>query len=121
MTDRDVIDFIHATLRSVWALELLLLLKRHPERAWLEVDLIRELRGSQVAVRGALSELGTAGLILQEDGAARYQPATSALDDAVRALEALYAARPMAVVRAVTSAPNQKLRIFSDAFKWKDS
>ena len=121
MTDSKVIAFIHATLRSVWALELLLLLKRDPSRFWPEADLIRELRGSQVAVRTALAELGTAGLVVQENGGSRYQPAASALDEAVQALEALYLARPMAVMRAVTSAPNQKLRIFSDAFKWRDS
>jgi hypothetical protein len=35
-------------------------------------------------------------------------------------IEAVYAAKPMAVAKAIMSAPNDKLRIFADAFKLKD-
>jgi hypothetical protein len=35
-------------------------------------------------------------------------------------LQETYAARPMAVVKAIMTAPNEKLRVFSDAFRLKD-
>ena len=49
-----------------------------------------------------------------------YQPASAELDRIARRIEEVYAAKPLAVVKAITSAPNDKLRLFSDSFKLKD-
>ena len=47
----DALTLLRSSIRSVWALELLLLLRRHPDRDWSNGDLVRELRGSDVMVQ----------------------------------------------------------------------
>lgn len=121
MTDDDVLAFIGASISSVWALELLLLLKREPRRAWTADGLIRELRSSPVVIDEALKSLQGAGLVLQDGKASyRYQAASLRLDELVSKIEEIYAAKPMTVIKAVVATPTDKLRAFSDAFKLKD-
>ena len=120
MTDDDLIDFIGGSIGSVWALELLLLLKREPDRAWDAEALIRELRSSPVVIADALKGLQGAGLVMQDDAATyRYQAASPRLEELVSWLERAYAAKPMTVIKAVVATP-EKLRAFSNAFKLKD-
>lgn len=119
--EEAVFRFLSGSIRSVWALELLLLLRRDRTRGWDADGLVRELRGSQFVVSEAIHNLKSAGLVAQDaEGLTRYQPATPELEAASSAVEALYAAKPMAVIKAIANAPNEKLRIFSDAFKLKD-
>jgi len=119
--EEAVFRFLSGSIRSVWALELLVLLRRGRARSWDPDGLVRELRGSQFVVSEAIHNLKHAGLVAQDaEGLTRYQPATAELDDICDAIEALYAAKPMAVIKAIANAPNEKLRIFSDAFKLKD-
>ena len=121
MTEDDLLAFIASSIGSVWSLELLLLLKRAPQRSWAQEELIRELRGSSVVIAEALTILQNAGLVAQDScGGFRYQTASERLDQLVSELEQAYAARPMTVIKAIVAAPSDKLRIFSDAFKFKD-
>jgi hypothetical protein len=120
VTDEEIFAFVRASVRSVWALELLLLLRRDPARAWHPDELVRELRGSAAIVHEELAALCSAGLCGHVDGRYQYQPASPARDSLAGALQETYAARPMAVVKAIMTAPNEKLRIFSDAFKLKE-
>jgi hypothetical protein len=57
----DVLRFIGSSFRSVWALELLLLLKREP-RVWLRDELVTAMRASELVVTNALDTLVAAGL-----------------------------------------------------------
>lgn len=121
MPEDDVLAFVRTSIKSVWALELLLLLRRGRQRAWPAAELVRELRSSDAAVSEAAAGLRRAGFVaVNAGGMHRYQPASPALDDTAREIEALYAEKPTAVVKSITSAPNDKLRIFADAFKLKD-
>jgi hypothetical protein len=120
VTDDDLIAFIGASIGSVWALELLLLLRREQDRSWDPDALIRELRSSPVVIAEALKGLQSAGLVMQDDAANyRYQAASPHLDELVSSLERAYAAKPMTVIKAVVATP-EKLRAFSNAFKLKD-
>jgi DNA-binding IclR family transcriptional regulator len=121
VTEDDVLAFVQKSVKSVWALELLLLLRREKQRSWRPDDLVRELRSSQAAVGGALDGLRSAGFVDADAGELyRYAPASPELDEMAGSIEAVYAAKPMAVAKAIMSAPNDKLRIFADAFKLKD-
>jgi hypothetical protein len=111
--------FIGGSIRSVWALELLLLLKRRPERAWATEDLVRELRASTMVVDESIEAFRTAGLISCEDGRCAYAPVAPVLSDLCDALEATYAERPVWVVNAIVSRTT-KLQSFADAFRLKD-
>src|SRR5690606_34813897 len=90
--------FIRSTIKSVWALELLLLISRERKRSWTPEDLNRELRGSLALVTEIIAKFRGAGLIADGgDGTYRYEPQSVEFDKLVRELEAAYAARPLAV------------------------
>ena len=120
MLSEEVLRFLRTWIASVWALELLLLLRRRRERAWKIEDLIRELRGSIGIVTTALSELQNAGLVTAEpDGSFRYRPSTPELDGTVAAVAKAYADYPYAVSQAIFTAPSHKIQLFADAFRIK--
>jgi DNA-binding GntR family transcriptional regulator len=121
VTEDDLLAFIATSIVSVWALELLLLLRRDPGRAWQPDALVRELRSSTSVITDALRRLQDAGLVMRDDdGSARYHSASPQLDRLASELEKIYAAKPMAVINAIVNARTDKLRAFSDAFKLKD-
>ena len=116
----DLIDFIHSSIKSVWAAELLLFLRRRREHRWTLDQLIRELRSSRSVVIDVLTTFGQAGLVREEEGAAfRFAPASDDLERLTMEFEAAYSERPSSVVKAIMSAPSDKLKIFADAFRIK--
>ncbi|MFO1061188.1 MAG: hypothetical protein U1E53_34085 [Dongiaceae bacterium] len=117
MLPEELEHFIRTTIRSVWALELLLLLAGEPDRAWTEDEANRALRGSTGLVRSTLAALVQAGLLALEGDAYRFRPATPELRRSVEQLAEAHAARPLAVVRAILDAPNERIRSFADAFR----
>lgn len=100
----------------MWALELLLLLKRE-QRAWPREELIRTLRASDLVVSNALDSLIAAGLASVEEGGALYMPVTQEVASFVDSLEQLYAARPDAVRRVIVSASGSGATAFAEAFR----
>jgi len=84
-SEADILEFAGASFRSVWALELLLMLRRSRDRSWDAVEILRELRSSQVAVIEALDNLTVAGLVAAEGGDRYRYSATGRLADAVGA------------------------------------
>ena len=120
MTEEEVFSFARNTIRSVWALELLLVLRKDRGRDWSVDELIRELRSSEAVILPCLDTLISAGLVSgQTGGHFRYAAASEELDAVSGELAKIYAARPMALAKAIMRAPNEKLTIFSDAFKLK--
>jgi DNA-binding IclR family transcriptional regulator len=114
----ETIAFIRDSFRSVWSLELLLLLKADPGRGWSSTELVERLRGSDSVVRQSVDSLVAAGLVLIEnDGKARYAPASTDLKSLVEKAEQLYAKRPDAVRRLIVLSANDQLTAFADAFR----
>lgn len=116
----ELLGFIRSTLRSVWALELLLLLRRQAPRALGVEEIARELRGTETLVSKCLPQLEQAGLIASEAGAYRFAPASPALQELCGLLELEYRERPVAIVDAIVSGPNDRLKNFADAFRFKE-
>lgn len=112
----DLFRFIGSSFRSVWALELLLLLKRD-DRGWSREELITALRASELVVNKALDELLAAGLISIEADKAVYQPASPGMRRAIDDVEKMYSARPDAVRRAIVSNASSGATAFADAFR----
>lgn len=118
MIPEAVLRLIHSSIKSAWALELLLLMRRHAARSWTIDTLTAELRSSPSLVASILIGLAKADLVREQpDGSYRYAPGTADLDDTVRQLDAVNAERPLAVIKEIISAPNDKLTSFVDAFK----
>jgi hypothetical protein len=114
----EVTEFLRSSVKSVWALEALLFVRRRAERAWTVDALVTELRSSSMVVSDLLGGFVASGLVRDEGEAGyRYAPANPALDYAVAQVEKAYAERPIAVTKAILSAPNDKIQSFADAFR----
>jgi hypothetical protein len=115
----ELLRFIGSSFRSIWALELLLLLKRD-RRVWPHSELVATLRASELVVSKALDGLVAAGLASVEEEGASYMPASEDLASHVDQLEKLYAARPDAVRRAIILAATSGATAFADAFRLRN-
>lgn len=116
----EILEFAGASFRSVWALELVLLLRRTRDRSWGAAELLKELRSSHVVVVEALNNLIAAGLVVEEDSGRYRYNASGRLEQTIGELERFYALKPTLVMRQIVNSPNSKLQILSDAFRIKD-
>ncbi len=112
----DLLRFIGSSFRSVWALELLLLVKAEP-RLWSRDELVSALRASELVVHKVIDELVAGGLISIEGDGARYMPVSDDIARHVKEVEKLYSARPDAVRRAIVSTAASGATAFADAFR----
>lgn len=121
ISEEAALSFAGALFKSVWALELLFLLRRQAEREWRQDEMILDLRSSQVVVAEGLDNLLSAGLAVEIDaGRYRYQSGSPAMEEIIDKLQKIYAMKPAAVIREIVMSPNRKLQILSDAFKFKN-
>jgi hypothetical protein len=117
--DPDLAGFVREHVRSVWAVELLLVLKRDPERRWPPDVLTAELRASASLVVDNLQRFERSGLALKDDsGCWRYAPASPVLDALAGQLEAAYRERPVSVINLIATPPDP-VQGLADAFKFR--
>ena len=114
----DLLRFIESSFRSVWALELLLILKSE-RRAWRPDELVSTMRASELVVSKAIDGLVSAGLASLEGDGALYMPINDEVAGCVEQLEKLYSVRPDAVRRVIVSASATGATAFADAFKFR--
>ncbi len=119
MLDNQILDFIRSSVKSVWALELLLLVRRVTAQAWTSDQLVKELRSSRTIVTESLSAFVQAGVVREEDEGFRYGPASDELNKMIDRLAAEYAERPTTVINAIIEAQSAKLQDFANAFRIK--
>lgn len=118
VTEPEVLQFVKQTFRSVWPFELLLLLSRHPQQAWQCHAIVHELRASMSVVAGGLQTLQEAGLIsIDNQNMYRFGATSAELEELAHLLVELYNRKPHAVMRAIFSAPADRIQIFADAFR----
>jgi DNA-binding IclR family transcriptional regulator len=104
-------------VRSVWALELLLVLKRDAERRWPAEALTAELRASTSLVNDNLQRFERSGLAVRDEGEGwRYAPASAVLAGLVDQLEQAYRERPVSIINLI-AAPPDPIQGLADAFK----
>lgn len=115
-SDEDVLRFIAASFTSVWALELLLVLRRE-RRLLTHAELVAALTASELVVSRALDGLVAAGLASMESDGARYLPVTADVDACVIRAEQMYRSHPNIVRRAIIGASASSATAFADAFK----
>jgi hypothetical protein len=115
-SNEDILRFIASSFRSVWALELLLVLKSE-QRSWSRDELVTTMRASDLVVSKGLAALEAAGLVSNNGEKAQYMPVSKDVATLVDDAEQLYAKRPDAVRRAIVSASAGDATAFADAFK----
>lgn len=118
--DDKMIAFIRRYVRTVGALEVLLLLHGESQRTWSAEDIARHFRGSAAAIAEYLAHFKRAAFLLEErPGAFRYAPKDIEADATVSELAALYSERPVSVVDVIYTEPSDPVRALADAFKFK--
>ena len=111
-----ILRFIASSFRSVWGLELLLVLKRD-RRPWSHQELVSTMRASDLVVTKGLAALEAAGLVANDGEQTQYMPVSDEVAALVDEAEALYAKRPDAVRRAIVAASSEGASAFANAFK----
>jgi hypothetical protein len=119
VSPEQLATFIATSFRSVWALEVLLVLKREARSLSTE-ELVASLRASTAVVTQALGSLVAGGLAAADGVSAEYRPITPDAAALVDATERSYATRPDHVRRMIIAGANPNLIAFSDAFRLKD-
>ncbi len=120
MIAEPVLRFVRSSIKSVWALELLLVMRRAASRVWTIDELTHEMRSNRTLVADIASAFVKIGLLEEPASETfRYRPASGELDDLVQQLDRLYAERPLALIKEIVSAPNERIQSFADAFKLK--
>ena len=118
-SSHELASFIASSFRSVWALELLLLLKQEG-RACSTDELVSLMRASPSVVEQALESLVAAGLAGTENDTVTFMPVNKEVGSLVEETEQLYRSRPDRVRRLIVASSNKGLSAFSDAFRLKD-
>jgi predicted DNA-binding transcriptional regulator len=120
-SEDETLAFVRTAISSVCALELLILLRQERHKCWRPDEIVRELRSSQLAVAQALAHLTKTGLVEEvPELNYRYQQGSAQLDAVCQRLESEYARKPVTIIRAILEAPNEKLRVFADAFRFSE-
>jgi hypothetical protein len=118
ISNEQLSGFIRSSFRSVWSLELLLLLKRN-RRQWLREEIVTALRASDLVVAQSLDSLTAGGLLsVDSTGHASYSPATADIGVMADEAEAYYGRSPDAVRRLIVGAASGgSIAAFADAFR----
>lgn len=116
--DEDLSQFVRQHIGSVWALELLLLLRSNREKCWPAADLVREMRASAKLVAENLSSFERFGLAVLETNGWRFAPANAWLDSISARLAQAYRERPVSTIGMI-SRPDP-VKSLAEAFKIKD-
>lgn len=112
----EITSFIASSFRSVWSLEVLLLLKQE-RRHWPYADLVSRLRASDLVVSQALDSLVAAGLATCDERGASYVPVSKTVADLVDRTEELYALKPDLVRRTIVTSATSGITAFAEAFR----
>ena len=116
----ELLAFIRDTVRSVWALELLLLLRRTAPRAWTAAELVGEMRASPGLVADNLAVFENHALVRREaEDRFVYAPLSPALVALCDELDRTYKESPVRLINAIASPTDDKLRTLADAFRFK--
>lgn len=112
-------QFVAQQIDSLAQLELLLLLRRDPQRSWTAVDVARQLYLSDEMCRGMFEELERRQYLVRraDDDSYRYACPHLESDSLLSELARLYQERRVAVISEIYSNPVAKVKTFADAFR----
>jgi hypothetical protein len=115
--ESEIAQFIRAYIPSVWALELLLLLRADAARRWSAAELLKELRASTSLVDENLTRFCAQGLALNDEHGWHFAPASHHLETLAAQLAELYRERPIYTIGLI--ARPDPLQSLANAFRIK--
>ena len=114
----DVHRFLYHNIDSVEQLEVLLLLRRVPQRGWTAEEVARELYSHPSSILHRMTSLAGRGLLRElEPACYQYAPRSTELHATVTRVAETYRERRVAVITLIASKPIENVRAFSDAFR----
>lgn len=116
--DGDIVRFVIADLRTVWTLELLLLMRATPGAIWSDAALTAELRANLGMVGEILRRLVALQLIVRSEEGWSYQPHTPELEALCARTEAAYRQKPFAMISMIGRGEAALLDL-ANAFRFK--
>ena len=99
--DDDIVRLVINDLRTVWALELLFLIRGARDRMWIEADLSAELRGHPGMVGEILRNLEGLDLVARDGEKWCYRPGRPELEDLCARTEYAYLQKPFAMISLI--------------------
>lgn len=116
---QDIRDFLSDCIESVSQLELLFIILGNKQKKWTAPTISRELRTNPAMANKQMDLLHAKGILFKENEFYSYAPKSQKLDELITKLSALYNERPVAIVTYIFTKPEDKLKGFADAFKFK--
>jgi hypothetical protein len=116
----DVRSFLHTVVQTTWGLEILLLMKASAPRLWTPAELNAEIRGSIPLIEDVLAIFEQGGIVKRTARGFVFAPEQSSVNDTVEELACVHAQYPLAVVKEILRAPNEKIHMFVEAFRLKN-
>lgn len=116
----NVHQLISEHIRSIAQLELLVMLRREPDKQWTVEEVAKTLYTAVSMTEPLLESLRAGGFLIASTSPHlqyRYAPKTPELEQAVADLDRLYQERRVTIINLIYSAPTEKLRNFADAFR----
>lgn len=115
----ELVHFIRDNVFSVEQLEILMLLRRQPTRAWSVQEITSEMRSGQESVSSRLADLASRGLVTPAGSPTTYSygPPVPRLQVLVDQLAEAYELRRFRVIDIIFSRPSDVLHGFAEAFR----
>jgi hypothetical protein len=113
----EVERFLREHIGSVDELEILLLVRDHPGRAWTGDTVARELRLDPAVSHERLTDLGRRGFVVAESLGTVTYAARPEFEHPLSVLDDLYRRFRSAVIGAIVSNPSLKVESFLTASK----
>ena len=118
MLDPALLTFIRSSIPSIWALELLLLLRRAAPGSLKREEMVQLLRATPLLIDRLIGQFKTSGLVVEsESGEVSFSCSGPEIESLCEALAAAAEERPIALRDAIIAAPNERLKDLADAFR----
>lgn len=117
---QEVKSFLVDHIDSVMELELLLLVRAHPDREWKAADLAKELKIDPVWAGDQLAKFAARGMLSRSDGAEpqyRYAPQAPEIEATIADVAHAYVSHRVSIISLIFSKPVSTLKTFADAFR----
>jgi hypothetical protein len=115
----ETLKFVRRSFESVWALELILMMRRENTRCWSVSELTQQLRASELLVGGILPDLVRKGWCWRPRQACSSIVPPQSNEQLVDKVAVVYAENRIRLINEIFKVPDRNAQTFADAFRIK--